>query len=130
MSYDPRDDTEVYSLGTLLVKTGAITRDDLADTIQIQKEMSEEDLLGALLIRRGLLNEEQLTGALRVQRDLRSGNRHRRALAAAELARTSARALSQVASRLQEAVWDSKRRRSSSSGYPAVTATDLEKSKA
>jgi len=130
VSYDPRDDTEVHSLGTILVKLRAVSRQELEEVISLQREMSQEDLLGELLLRRGIISEDQLHEALKAQRDLRSKKPRRRAMAAADLAARSGRAVSQLAAAVRESVWASRKKRTSSTGYPAVTAEDLRKADA
>lgn len=120
---DPRDDTEVFSIGTILVKMRAVTRDDLNHVLEEQTKMSEDELLGALLVRRGVITEEQLEVALSAQEGLRSKRPHVRALAAANLATRSSDGVRALAGRVRDAV-DGCRRKRTGEGFPAVTLAD------
>lgn len=126
MKRDPRDDTEVFSIGTILVKMKAISREEIQEVLEEQEKMSKDELLGALLVRRGMISEEQLEIALDAQNGLRSRKPHVRAMAAASLASGASQMVHAVASSLKEACGDSKRKRTGE-GFPAVSAAMMEK---
>jgi len=126
MKRDPRDDTEVFSIGTILVKMKAISRKEIQEVLEEQEKMSKDELLGALLVRRGMITEEQLEIALDAQTGLRSRKPHVRAMAAASLASGASEMVHVVATSLREACGDSRKRRTGE-GFPAVSAVMLEK---
>lgn len=119
---DPRDDTEVFSIGTILVKMKAVGREDVERVLEEQSKMSSDELLGALLVRKGIITEEQLEVALSAQEGLRSKRPHVRAMAAASLAVRSSDGVRALAGRVRDAV-DGCRRRRTGEGFPAVTLT-------
>lgn len=121
---DPRDDTEVFSIGTILVKMRAVTREDVKRVLEEREKMGEDELLGELLVRRGMITEEQLSVALDAQQGLRSRRPHVRALAAADLASRASTGVRAIAGTLREAVFDSARKRTGDA-FPAITAAML-----
>jgi hypothetical protein len=117
---DPRDNTEVFSIGMILVKMEAVTREDLRAVLEEQKRMSQDELLGELMVRRGMITEAQLAAALNAQRGLRSRRGHVRAMAAADLAGRASEGVRTLAGTLREAVSDLRRKRTGEA-YPAIT---------
>lgn len=109
--HDPRDDTEAYSIGTILVKQHLIAREELNEVIDIQRRMSEDELLGELLVRRGLITPGQLDTAIAAQRGLRSRRHHERALAAATLAVDSGTRIQGQCAEVNEVIKDLRRKR-------------------
>jgi len=116
---DPRDDTEVYSIGTILVKMRATTRESLEAVLREQSRMTEDELVGALLVRAGIITEEQLEVALSAQAGLRSSKPHVRALAAADLACRSSEKVRSLAGLLRRAVSEVRKKRTGEE-FPAV----------
>jgi hypothetical protein len=119
MTRDPRDETERFSLGTILTKLKVVSREDVADALAAQAEMTDDERLGELLVARGRLSREQLEIALAAQRDLRSEDKGTRALAAARLAEISSGRVVSLAKAVRQDA-DAVRRRSNQVGYPAV----------
>jgi len=125
---DQRDDTEVFSIGTILVKMRAVSREEVRRVLEEQSKMSSDELLGELLVRRGIITEAQLEVALDAQRGLRSRKPHVRALAAADLASRASSGVRNLTARVGEAISDSRRKRTGEA-YPAVTALLLAEKK-
>jgi len=119
-----RDDTGVHSLGSILVRMKAISRSELGNVLREQSRMSEDRILGELLLNRGLIDEGQLKVALHAQEGLRSRRPHVRALAAAELAKISSTKVVQLAAatRSESTVT---RKKLTGQEHPAVTAEML-----
>lgn len=116
---DPRDDTERFSLGTILTKLKVVSRDEVDEVLALQAELTEDERLGELLVARGVIAREQLEIALAAQRDLRSEDKGTRALAAARLAELSSGNVVSFAKAVRQDA-DALRRRSNQTGYPAV----------
>lgn len=122
---DP-DKTQSFSLGVILEKMNAASREQIADGLEAQK--GEPDVrLGEILVRVGVLTQAQLDVALQAQEELRSSKRHVRALAAARLAETSNRSVSTLAKAVKETA--QKVRRESSDSYERITDKMLEEAK-
>lgn len=120
------DKTQSFSLGVILEKMNAVSREQIEGGLEAQK--SEPDIrLGDILVRIGALTQEQLDVALQAQEELRSSKRHVRALAAAKLAETSNRSVSTLAKAIKETVQQV--RRESSDSYTRITDKMLEETK-
>jgi hypothetical protein len=122
---DPRDDTESYNIGTILVKMRAVSRDEVLRVLREQEKMTEDELIGALLVRRGLISEEQLEVALSAQAGLRSRKPHVRAMAAAALANRASDGVRRLTAAVAEVVGDLQRKRTGS-GHPIITREMLD----
>ena len=120
MTRDRRDDTEAFSLGTILVKMKVVTRDQIASALQEQKQMSEEEVLGQLLVARGVIDNDQLQVALNAQDGLRSKSRHVRAMAMSKLAEASSRGVVRLAGVVRRSASEA-RRLTTGTGHPAIT---------
>ena len=82
MSRDPNDDTQSYSLGVILAKMMKVAdHGEIVEVVQEQSRMSEEEVLGQILVARGVIDKDQLEVALQAQQGLRSKNKHERAMA-------------------------------------------------
>jgi hypothetical protein len=91
---DRLDETERFSLGTILTKLRLVSTHQLAEVLEIQRSMTGDERLGEILIARGMIGRDQLEIALAAQIELRSPCRTTRALAAARLSEaTGARVL-------------------------------------
>jgi hypothetical protein len=89
VSHDP-DDTQSYSLGVILAKMMKVAdRGDIVAAVEEQSRMTEEEVLGQILVARGVIDSQQLEVALQAQRGLRSKNKHERAMAMAKLSEVS-----------------------------------------
>lgn len=117
---DPRDDTTTFSLGTILVKMKVATREQVAEALAEQQTMTEEEVLGQLLVARGVIDKEQLQVALDAQHGLRSKKRHVRAMAMSRLAEASSRRVVQLAGAVRRAAGEA-RRATTGHGHPAIT---------
>jgi hypothetical protein len=124
MTRDRRDDTETFSLGTILVKMKVATREQIASALAEQKQMSEEEVLGQLLVARGVIDTEQLQVALNAQDGLRSKSRHTRAMAMSRLAEASSRRVVQLAGAVRRSASEA-RRLTTGTGHPAITEAVL-----
>jgi len=122
---DPRDETAVYSLGTILVKMGAVRREQVEEVLARQRRMTEEELLGDLLVAAGLVSQAQLQEALKAQADLRSRKRHVRARAAAHLAEVSNHRVAAAAREVVSLVRQTSRKRNGDQ-FPAVALAKSE----
>jgi hypothetical protein len=90
MSRDPNDDTQSYSLGVILAKMMKVAdHGEIVEVVQEQSRMSEEEVLGQILVARGVIDKDQLEVALQAQQGLRSKNKHERAMAMARLSEIS-----------------------------------------
>lgn len=116
----PMDQTEVHSIGTILLRMKAITRAELTQVVREQEEMSADQLLGELLINRGFIDAAQLKVALDAQDGLRSRRPHVRAMAAARLAELSTQKVVHLAVVTQEESRTT-RRSVTKEDHPAVT---------
>lgn len=113
---------EGESLVAVLVALGAVPRSRAEEIERFARGMSKDEILGELLLRRGLIRAETLKEALRVRRDLSSPNPRTRALAAASLAARSAESVRELAGSVRETVRRSERSRGSSE-YSTVSAS-------
>jgi hypothetical protein len=121
---DPRDETERFSLGTILTKLKVVSRQDVDAALAAQAEMTDDERLGELLVARGQLSREQLEIALAAQRDLRSEDKGTRALAAARLAEISGGNVVDFAKAVREES-DAVRRRPNRDAYQAIRVEAL-----
>jgi hypothetical protein len=62
---DTVSDSLENRLGTVLVRTGRITRDQLEEALEIQRNTLQR--LGHILVKRGYISQEELVGALQIQ---------------------------------------------------------------
>lgn len=80
----PKDDPT--SIGSILVKMGAISEEELQAAVEEQSNLSIEHLLGKLLVANGICSAEQVEVAVAAQRDMRSEDEHKQAVAIADIA--------------------------------------------
>ena len=121
---DERDDTAMHNIGNILIRMKALNRAELATVLKEQEAMSEEEMLGEMLINRGLIDRSQLKIALDAQENLRSKKPHVRALAAAQLAEISGGKVIQMATATSAASAET-RKRVTGEAHPAVTPAML-----
>lgn len=107
------------TLGVILRQMGLVTEAQIKAAIQSQRRQREGDLIGAYLMAHGLITKDQLEGAAQVQKDIRSGSRHKRALARARIAEVSHESTISCGRRARAAV-DEVRRKTTGTGHPAV----------
>lgn len=94
-----RDETDRFSLGEILARMRAITRNDLVDAYESRSACTNGERLGVgeILVSRGKVTGEQLEIALVAQKELRSSDKSTRAAAAARLAKISGARVIQIA---------------------------------
>ena len=115
------DETGSYSLGVILAKMMKATHlERIQECLEEQKNMTEEEVLGELLVAKGLITRDQLLVALEAQRGLRSKKKHERAMAMSKLAECSGQNVVQLAGRLREESAATRKRATTGSGYPAI----------
>lgn len=73
------------SIGAILLSMGAITCNQLDETIAEQLRLHEDALLGKLLVAAGYCSNKQLEIAIAAQQTLRNGDKTKKALALADL---------------------------------------------
>ena len=117
---NPKPETKDTSLGTILVAMGVCTQEAVAWAAERQSRASQEQLLGMFLLDGGLVSKEQLKEALEVQAGLRSGRKHVRALAQAEIAAASTATVTSYAKHVKRKSIEVKRK-TTGKGYPVVT---------
>ena len=116
MSLDPKDETNI---GNILLKMGAIDREQLSDAVEAQERSSLDVMLGNLLVASGICTKEQIDMALAAQSGLRSGDKPSAAMAIADIATYRKKRTNGKGSRVME-----KARSATGMGYPAVKPTD------
>lgn len=84
MKRKPADDST--SIGSILLDMGAITKEQLVEVVKQQQQLTEEQLLGQLMIACKLCTPQQIRKALEVQLGKRSLNNDERALAQFDIA--------------------------------------------
>ena len=90
------------SLGSILVRLGMITTDQLDSVIKLlESSRSLDILLGRVAVTEGLITDTQLQEALTAQSGLRSRSKPRQALAQARLATMAADSVMACASQLR-----------------------------
>jgi hypothetical protein len=114
---NPKDDPT--SIGSILVKMGVITEEDLSAAVEEQENLSVEHLLGKLLVANGVCSVEQIEVALAAQQGMRSEEEHKQAVAIASIAMTRKRMV-RVAGQRMISRGEEIARKSSSGIYPAV----------
>lgn len=115
------DETGSYSLGVILSKMMKATEfEKIQRCLEEQKSMSEEEVLGQILVAKGLITQDQLLVALEAQRGLRSKKKHERAMAMTRLAECSGQNVVELAQHVKRASAENKRRLTTGTGYPAV----------
>lgn len=107
MTPPEQDETAV---GSVLVRMGACTPEDVALAAELQRTSDEEARIGVFLVAHGFVTYAQLEAAVRVQKGLRSKGRYRKALAHAAIATHSSKALSSSASELRDRADEVKRK--------------------
>lgn len=123
------DDTQSYSLGVILSKMMKVAdHGSIANAVEEQQRMSDEEVLGQILVARGVIDAEQLEVALEAQRGLRSKNKHDRAMAMARLSQMSGGKVIEFAGALQRDAAREKRHRTGQA-HPAITPDMLAKEK-
>jgi hypothetical protein len=118
MSDRTLDETERFSLGTILSKLRIVSRKQLTEVLEIQELMTDDERLGEILIARGMIRRDQLEIALAAQIELRSPDRTRRALAAAALSEATGARVIEFAADLRQSADRLKRR--TGEAFPAV----------
>jgi hypothetical protein len=84
VSNDPKIDPT--SLGSILLKMGAISEEELLCAVEEQRKITADVLLGKLLIAHGFCTEDQVEVAVRAQLGMRSDNRADMAMGLADIA--------------------------------------------
>lgn len=124
MSVDPKNDPT--SLGSILLKMGVLTQEELEMAVEMQERSSKELQLGNQLVAYEVCTREQIDIALRAQEQMRSEDNGDQALGVADIAQYRRRATSderkKLVSRADEVV-----RKATGQVYPAVTAPLLAK---
>ena len=103
---DWKDQTEVYSLGKILVRMKAINNNELQETIKRQNGQK----IGQMLLQDKKITDEQLKVGLHLQKNLRSNTPYKKAMAAAELARISAKKVLEFANSMKSKVLKTKKK--------------------
>lgn len=121
MSRDPRDDTQTYSLGVIVSRMMKVaTPEQVGAALEEQRRMNEEEVLGSILVARGIIDKEQLTVALEAQRGLRSKKKSERAMAMAKLSQVSGAKIIEIAEVLRKHAGEA-RRSATGQEHPAIT---------
>jgi cytochrome oxidase assembly protein ShyY1 len=89
------------SLGDIVSRMQIATPEQVEEALADQRRMSDDDVLGELLVARGVISREQLAAALRLQRGLNSKDKHVRAMTMAKLSRASGAQIVDLAGRLR-----------------------------
>jgi hypothetical protein len=113
----PKDDPT--TIGAILVAMGAITEDQLQEAVHEQHQARMDVMLGKLLLANGLISAAQLEAALSSQSDLRSGKKHKRAMAQSRIAEQGVGAVVALASKLRSSATEA-RERITGTEFPAV----------
>jgi len=87
------------SIGAILLSMGAVTQQQIEEVIEEQLRLREDALLGRLLVARGYCTQAQFDVAMDAQNSMRNGDKHRRAMAVADIAIARTRRHSMVATR-------------------------------
>ena len=114
----PSDDQT--SIGSILVAMGALTEEQLSSAVREQRNMEEDVVLGKLLLASGVITEDQLKIALQSQSDLRSGKKHKRAMAQSVIAEHSIGAVIALATKIRNKSKETKERITGTE-FPKVT---------
>jgi hypothetical protein len=117
-----RDDTERFSLGTILTKLRLVSDEDLERVLDAQDETEVDDRLGEILIARGMIRRDQLEVALAAQVELRSPDRTVRALAVARLSEATGERVLEFTAELRRSSGDLRGRRDVRPGAKAKNA--------
>lgn len=118
---DPNDDTQSYSLGVILAKMMKVAdHGEIVNVVEEQRRMSDEEVLGQILVARGLIDREQLEVALQAQQGLRSKNKHERAMAMARLSEVSGGKIIEFAEAIRKESIACKRSQTGDA-HPAIT---------
>jgi len=115
----PKDDPS--SIGAILVAMGVISEEQLQDAVQEQHNVRMDVMLGKLLLANGIISAAQLETALRSQNDLRSGKKHKRAMAQSRIAEQGVGAVMSLAAKLRHSAYEAKER-ITGSDFPCITA--------
>lgn len=125
MSHDPSDDTQDYSIGVILTRMMKVANDEqIEQALKQQRRMSEEEVLGSILVARGVIDADQLEVALHAQKGLRSKNKHKRAMAMAAISEASGAKIIEISRAIRDNA-ASVRRSLTGEGHPAITADQL-----
>jgi hypothetical protein len=116
----PVEDTT--SIGHILVKMGACDLPQVAKAAADQAAATEEQRIGTYLIAAGIITAEALEAALLYQENLRSGSRHKQAIAESKIAQHQASGVIAFAHQTREAVTSrvSRIRHKTGQHHPAV----------
>lgn len=118
---DPNDDTQSYSLGVILAKMMKVAdHEEIVGAVEEQRRMSDEEVLGQILVARGVIDAQQLEVALQAQQGLRSKNKHERAMAMARLSEVSGGKIIEFAEALRKVSTECKRS-TTGEAHPAIT---------
>ena len=115
----PKDDPT--SIGAILVAMGVITEEQLRDVVQEQHNVRMDVMLGKLLLADGIISARHLETALQSQQDLRSGKKHKRAMAQSRIAEQGVGAVMSLAAKLRFSVNEAKEKITGTE-FPRITA--------
>jgi hypothetical protein len=94
-----RSTEDPTSIGAILLNMGAVTEEQLEETIEEQQRLREDALLGRLLVARGYCTQDQFDIAMAAQKSMRDGGKASRALAVADISLARSRRKSLLATR-------------------------------
>lgn len=123
MSRAREDETASFSVGVLVTKLKLATAEEVASAVDYQRSASEGQMIGEILVARGLVTREQLGLVLELQEKLKSRNRGVRAMAAADLADMTRGKVVSLAESLRRRAAET--RRATGEGHRAVTPAML-----
>jgi hypothetical protein len=115
----PKDDPT--SIGAILAAMGVITEEQLRDAVQEQHNVRMDVMLGKLLLADGIISARHLETALQSQQDLRSGKKHKRAMAQSRIAEQGVGAIMSLAAKLRSSVNEAKEKITGTE-FPRITA--------
>jgi len=125
---EPKPEEDPTSLGFILIKMGACDLEQVKRAIEEQAAASEDRRIGIFLIAAGVLTQEALEAALLYQESLRSGSKHKQAIAESQIARHGANGVIDFAHATRAAVGAKVahiKRQTSGKGHPAITENML-----
>jgi hypothetical protein len=100
---------------------GVITEEQLRTAVQEQHNVRMDVMLGKLLLADGIISSRQLESALKSQLDLRSGKKHKRAMAQSKIAEQGVGAVMSLAAKLRVSVQEAKDKITGTE-FPRITA--------
>lgn len=116
------DNTERFSLGTILIKLRLVSRTGITQALEIQDLMTSDEHLGEILIARKMIRRDQLEIALAAQVELRSPDRTTRALAAAKLSEATGARVLEFSRELRES--SDRLRRRTGEEFPVINVEE------